>query len=130
MNFFKLATAVATLTGFAQTASAADLGPNLALNTDIAATYLVDAETTVATINPEFSYTGLKNLEMTAGTTLNLWENVGVKSDIGDELKHLPVLALGTTLTVTESFDVAASMTYDLEAGNRGDIKLVATFSF
>ena len=130
MNFFKLATAVATLTGFAQTASAADLGPNLALNTDIAATYLVDAETTVATINPEFSYTGLENLEMTVGTTLNLWENVGVKSDIGDELKHLPVLALGTTLTVTESFDVAASMTYDLEAGNRGDIKLVATFSF
>ena len=130
MNFFKLATAVATLTGFTQTAFAADLGPNLALNTDIAATYLVDAETTVATINPEFSYTGLKNLEMTAGTTLNLWENVGVKSDIGDELKHLPVLALGTTLTVTESFDVAASMTYDLEAGNRGDIKLVATFSF
>ena len=130
MNFLKLATVVATLTGFAQTASAADLGPNLALNTDIAATYLVDAETTVATINPEFSYTGLENLEMTVGTTLNLWENVGVKSDIGDELKHLPVLALGTTLTVTESFDVAASMTYDLEAGNRGDIKLVATFSF
>ena len=130
MNFFKLATAVATLTGFTQTAFAADLGPNLALNTDIAATYLVDAETTVATINPEFSYTGLENLEMTVGTTLNLWENVGVKSDIGDELKHLPVLALGTTLTVTESFDVAASMTYDLEAGNRGDINLVATFSF
>ena len=130
MNFFKLATAVATLTGFTQTAFAADLGPNLALNTDIAATYLVDAETTVATINPEFSYTGLENLEMTVGTTLNLWENVGVKSDIGDELKHLPVLALGTTLTVTESFDVAATMTYDLEAGNRGDIKLVATFSF
>jgi len=130
MNFFKLATAVATLTGFTQTAFAADLGPNLALNTDIAATYLVDAETTVATINPEFSYTGLENLEMTVGTTLNLWENVGVKSDIGDELEHLPVLALGTTLTVTESFDVAASMTYDLEAGNRGDIKLVATFSF
>ena len=130
MNFFKLATAVATLTGFAQTTSAADLGPNLALNTDVKATYLVDAETTVATINPEFSYTGLENLEMTVGTTLNLWENVGVKSDIGDELKHLPVLALGTTLTVTESFDVAASMTYDLEAGNRGDINLVATFSF
>ena len=130
MNFLKLATLMAFTTGFAHTVNGAELAPNLNINTDVKATYLVDAETTVATINPEFSYTGLENLEMTVGTTLNLWENVGVKSDIGDELEHLPVLALGTTLTVTESFDVAASMTYDLEAGNRGDINLVATFSF
>ena len=34
MNFFKLAIVVATLTGFAQITSAADLGSNLALNTE------------------------------------------------------------------------------------------------
>jgi len=130
MNFFKLATVVATLTGFAQTTSAADLGPNLALNTDVTSTYLIDAGTLVAAVNPEVSYTGLSNLEMTAGTTLNLWENVGTKSDITDEFNHLPVLAFGATYTLTPNFDVAASMNYDLETTKRGDVKLVATFSF
>tara|TARA_R110001592_G_scaffold25449_1_gene96554 strand:+ start:492 stop:884 length:393 start_codon:yes stop_codon:yes gene_type:complete len=130
MNFFKLATVVATLTGFAQITSAADLGSNLALNTDVKATYLVDAETTVATINPEFSYTGLTALELTAGTTLNLWENVGTTSDITDEWNHLPVLAFGATYTLAPNLDVEANMNYDLEATKRGDISLAATFSF
>ena len=130
MNFFKLATVVATLTGFAQTTSAADLGPNLALNTDVKATYLVDAETTVATINPEFSYTGLTALELTAGTTLNLWENVGTTSDITDELNHLPVLEFGAKYALNANFGVETGFNYDFEAKSRGDIKLVATFSF
>jgi len=130
MNFLKLATVVATLTGFAQTTSAADLGPNLALNTDVKATYLWDAQTTVATVNPELSYTGLGNLGLTAGTTLNLWENVGTKSDITDEWNHLPVLEFGTSYAVNSSLDLDGSFNYDLEAKSRGDIKLVATFSF
>ena len=130
MNFFKLVTVVATLTGFAQTTSAADLGPNLALNTDVKATYLVDAETTVATINPEFSYTGLTALELTAGTTLNLWENVGTTSDITDELNHLPVLEFGAKYALNANFGVETGFNYDFEAKSRGDIKLVATFSF
>jgi len=130
MNFLKLATVVATLTGFAQTTSAADLGPNLALNTDVKATYLWDAQTTVATVNPELSYTGLGNLGLTAGTTLNLWENVGTKSDITDEWNHLPVLEFGASYAVNSSLDLDGSFNYDLEAKSRGDIKLVATFSF
>jgi len=131
MNFLKLATVVATLTGFAQTTSAADLGPNLALNTDVKATYLWDAQTTVATINPEFSYTGLlKNLEMTAGTTLNIWENVGTKSYITDELKHLPVLEFGAKYAFNPKLGLETKVNYDLEAKKRNDISLIGTFSF
>mgnify|MGYP001180429788 FL=1 len=130
MNFLKLATVVATLTGFAQTTSAADLGPNLALNTDVKATYLWDAQTTVATVNPELSYTGLGNLGLTVGTTLNLWENVGTKSDITDEWNHLPVLEFGASYAVNSSLGLDGSFNYDLETKARGDIKLVATFSF
>ena len=130
MNFFKLATLVAFSAGFAYTVNAAEIAPNLNVNTDVKATYLVDAETTVATINPEFSYTGLTALELTAGTTLNLWENVGTTSDITDEFNHLPVLAFGATYTLTPKLDVAANMNYDLESTKRGDISLAATFSF
>ena len=130
MNFLKLATVVATLTGFAQTTSAADLGPNLALNTDVKATYLWDAQTTVATVNPELSYTGLGNLGLTVGTTLNLWENVGTKSYITDELKHLPVLEFGAKYAFNPKLDLETKVNYDLEAKKRNDISLIGTFSF
>ena len=134
MNFFKLATLVAFSAGFAHTVSGEELAPKLpsdfALNTEVKATYLVDASTTVATINPELSYTGLGSLKLTAGTTLNLWENVGTTSDITDELNHLPVLEFGVKYALNANFGVETGFNYDLEAKNRGDIKLVATFSF
>jgi hypothetical protein len=130
MNFFKLATLVAFSAGFAYTVNAAEIAPNLNVNTDVKATYLVDAETTVAIVNPELSYTGVSGLELTAGTTLNLWENVGTTSDITDELNHLPVLEFGVKYALNANFGVETGFNYDLEAKNRGDIKLVATFSF
>ena len=130
MNFFKLATLVAFSAGFAHTVNAAEIAPNLNVNTDVKATYLVDAETTVAIVNPELSYTGVSGLELTAGTTLNLWENVGTTSDITDEWNHLPVLAFGATYTLAPNLDIEANMNYDLEATKRGDISLAATFSF
>tara|TARA_B100000427_G_C15429550_1_gene560129 strand:- start:335 stop:727 length:393 start_codon:yes stop_codon:yes gene_type:complete len=130
MKLFKLATIVAFTAGFAHTIHAADLGGNFALNTDVKATYMVDAETTVATINPELSWSGIESLQLSAGTTLNIWENVGVNSDITDELEHLPVLELGAEYSIRSNFDIEASFNYDMEAKERGDIKLEATFSF
>ena len=130
MNFLKLATVVAFTTVFAHTVHGAELAPNLSLNTDVKTTYMVDAVTTVATVNPEFSYTGIGSLELTAGTTLNLWENVGTKSDITDEWNHLPVLELGATYSVLANFDIEAGFNYDLDTEDRSDITLVATFSF
>ena len=130
MNFFKLATLVAFTTGFAYTVNGAELAPNLNVNTDVKATYLVDAETTVAIVNPELSYTGVSGMELTAGTTLNLWENVGTTSNIMDEFKHLPVLEFGAKYALSSNLDLEALVNYDLEAKQRNDISLVATFSF
>ena len=70
------------------------------------------------------------SLELTAGTTLNLWENVGEESHIGDELDHLPVLEFGVTYSIRENLDIELGFDYDLEAEDRSDIKMVATFSF
>ena len=130
MNLLKLATIVAFTAGFAHTVHGAELAPNLSLNTDVKTTYMVDAETTVAIVNPELSYTGVSGMELTAGTTLNLWENVGTTSDITDEWNHLPVLAFGATYSMQENLDLEALVNYDLEAETRSDISLVATFSF
>ena len=40
------------------------------------------------------------------------------------------MLELGANYAVTEAWEFDASMNYDLEEGERSDIKLVATFSF
>jgi len=134
MNFFKLAALVAFSAGFAHTVSGEELAPKLpsdfALNTEVKATYLVDAKTTVATIKPELSYTGLGSMKLTAGTTLNLWENVGTTSNIMDEFKHLPVLEFGAKYAFNPKLDLETKVNYDLEAKKRNDISLIATFSF
>ena len=130
MNLYKLAAAVALTAGFAQTVHSAELGSNISLDTEVKTTYKVDAETTVATINPELSYNGFENFELEVGTTLNLWENVGTTSDITDELDHLPVLEFGATYNLSDNMDLELGWNYDLEAEKRSDISLSASFNF
>ena len=130
MNLYKLAAAVALTAGFAQTVHSAELGSNISLDTEVKTTYKVDAETTVATINPELSYNGFENFDLEVGTTLNLWENVGTTSDITDELNHLPVLEFGATYNLSDNMDLELGWNYDLEAEKRSDISLSASFNF
>ena len=114
----------------ATSATAADLGNGLALNTEIEATYNVDATTTVATINPEFAYSGVNALTLTAGTTLTAYDNTGTTFDLTDEFDHLPVLEFGAAYAVRDDLTVEALVDYDLETETRGDLTLVATFNF
>jgi len=130
MNLLKLAAVVALTAGFAQTVHSAELGNNISLDTEVKSTYMVDAGTNVATINPELSYTGFGNLELEVGTTLNLWENVGTASDITDEFDHLPVLEFGANYNLSDSIDLEMGWNYDLEAESRSDISISASFSF
>tara|TARA_B100000963_G_scaffold199139_1_gene173349 strand:- start:1881 stop:2267 length:387 start_codon:yes stop_codon:yes gene_type:complete len=105
------------------------ISSNWSLDTEVKATHMVDAETNVLTINPEITYAAMDALDLTVGTTFNLWEDVN-NTDITDEMDHMPVLELGATYALTEAWEFDASMNYDLEAGERSDIKLVASFSF
>ena len=114
----------------ATSATAADLGNGLALNTEIEATYNVDATTTVATINPEFAYSGVNALTLTAGTTLTAYDNTGTTFDLTDEFDHLPVLEFGAAYAVRDDLTVEALVNYDLEAKTRGDLTIVASFNF
>ena len=47
---------------------------------------MVDAETSVLTINPEFTYAAMPALDPTLGTTLNLWEDVN-NTDISRRIR-------------------------------------------
>ena len=118
-------------TFFASSVMAADITPDLALNTDVVTTYAWDADTTTVIVNPELAYTGLGyDTTFTVGTKLNVWDNTS-KIMLDDELDHLPVFDFGISWMAMNNLELEAMTSYDLEAGDRSeDIKFVATFSF
>ena len=118
-------------TFFASSVMAADITPDLALNTDVVTTHMWDAETTAVTLNPELAYTGLGyDTTFTVGTKLNVWDNTS-NIMIDDELNHLPVFDFGISWMAMDQLELEAVTSYDFEAEGRSeDIKFVATFSF
>ena len=118
-------------TFFASSVMAADITPNLALDTDVVTTHMWDAETTTVILNPELAYTGLGfDTTFTVGTKLNVWDNTS-KIMLDDELNHLPVFDFGISWKATDQLELEAVTSYDFEAEGRSeDIKFVATFSF
>ena len=118
-------------TFFASSVMAADITPDLALNTDVVTTHMWDAETTIVILNPELAYTGLGyDTTFTVGTKLNVWDNTS-NIMIDDELNHLPVFDFGISWMAMDQLELEAMTSYDLEAKGRSeDIKFVATFSF
>ena len=118
-------------TFFASSVMAADITPDLALNTDVVTTYAWDADTTTIIVNPELAYTGLGyDTTFTVGTKLNVWDNTS-KIMLDDELDHLPVFDFGISWKAMDQLELEAVTSYDFEAEGRSeDIKMVATFSF
>jgi hypothetical protein len=117
-------------TFFASSVMAADITPNLALDTDVVTTHKWDAETTTVTLNPELAYTGLGyDTTFTLGTKLNVWDNTS-NITIDDELDHLPVFDFGISMAPLDDLELELSTAYDFETDTRHDIKLTATFSF
>ena len=111
-----LALSSATL---ATTATAeTEIAPRLSLDTEVKMTHMVDAETNVLTINPEFTYAATSALDLSVGTTFNLWEDV-TDTNFTDELDHMPVLELEAEYALGDAWSLQGSMNYDLEAGER-----------
>lgn len=122
------------LTGLATTASAIDLPvTGLALNTDAKVEYKMDAETTAMTLAPELSYMPyfVDGVEVTTGTTLSVWDNNGGFT-LADEFDALPTLDMGVTYApaIVDGLELEVGTSYDLDAKERGEVTVSATFSF
>lgn len=129
---FLTATVIATT--FATSAAALDLPvPGLALNTDAKVEHKMDAETTAMTLAPELSYipSFIDGVELTSGTTLNVWDNDGGFT-LGDEFDALPEVTFGVSYipTMVDNLELNLDTTYDLDAKERGELSVSATFSF
>ena len=124
------ATVVATLIAGASAAET-QLGSGFSLETEVKAEHKVDADTSIITINPEltFDVAAVDGLELTTGTTLSVWDNTN-DFTMDDEFDHLPVLEFGGSYIVRDDFTIEAVTSYDLEAEERGEITLTATFAF
>jgi hypothetical protein len=124
------ATVVATL--FAGTVSAeTQLGSGFSLETEVKAERKVDADTSIITINPEltFDVATVDGLELTTGTKLSVWDNTN-DFTMDDEFDHLPVIDFGVEYALRDDLSIEAVTTYDLEAEERGEVTITATFAF
>ena len=118
----------------ATSATAMDLPvPGLALNTDVVASHKVDAEASALTIAPEleFAPAAAAGLSLTAGTVLNAWDNTNGFT-LTDEFDTMPTLDFGATyvLPTMSNVELELGTSYDLEAKERSEITLTATFGF
>ena len=127
MRTFVLAmvAAMATAPAMAETA----LGTTgLTLNTEAEAQYKVDAETTTIKLTPELGY-ALMGVDLTAATTLNVYDNAGGFT-LDDEFNHMPTIDFGASYMATDALELELGTSYDLEAKERSEITLTATFAF
>ena len=127
-----LSTVAVAATFFATTVSAeTQLGAGFSLETEVKAERKVDADTSIITINPEVTYSvgAVAGLELTTGTTLSVWDNTD-DFTMDDEFNHLPVLEFGGSYALRDDFTIEAVTSYDLEAEERGEITLTASFAF
>ena len=74
-NIFTAAVVATLFAGAAQAET--QLGNGFSLETEVKAERKVDADTSIVTISPEVTYNvgTVAGLELTAGTTLSVWDN-------------------------------------------------------
>jgi hypothetical protein len=126
MRTIVLATAVAMA---GTSAMAMDTGiPGLALNTEVVATYKVDAETSALVATPELEYS-YGSAAFTAGMELSVWDNAN-NFTLDNEFDVKPEILLGATFLVRDDLELEAATSYNFETEQRSEITLTATFNF
>ena len=115
---------------------AADLAPNLALNTEVKAFHKVDAETNHITIEPEIRWTSSGPLSIWAESPITMYETNHAS---GDDLALMniledgqyPILELGADYALSDSSKAYVETTYDFNGtNNRGEITVGVSFNF
>lgn len=123
----KILLATAALAAMSTTASAAELfGTGLYLDTEVVGEYAVDAENATLTVSPEVSYAA-GGFVILAGTDLAIYDGEFVADDT---FGQLPTVDFEVDYFLTPAAYVYVTTSYDLDAGDRGEVTLGASFSF
>ena len=121
--------ALATVATLATTSAWADALPTFSFGGDLDANYALDAERMTLDITPELTVTPAQGISLEAGTTLALYDDAFV---VSDTLDVLPTITFEATYSpmMMDKVEWYAKTSYNLEAEERGEIHVGATFSF
>jgi hypothetical protein len=116
----------AAIVAFASAASAFEIAPGLSAGADVATSYTVDAKDVTTTLTPILSY-NWDAISLSASTDLSVWNNGWAGHQMFDVK---PTIDFEAILAAQDDVELKAATTYDMEAGDRGEITLTATLSF
>ena len=106
--------------------NAADLGNGLSVGAELDTNWKYDAEALTMTLTPEVEYTRW-GMGFELSTDLDVYKNEDVV--IGDAFDAL-VLDFEVTRDVMSNVELYGKTSWDLDAAERGEISIGATFSF
>ena len=116
--------ATAAVFGLTSAATAAELGAGFSLNNTATAEYNIDAEAFTLKTEPTLAYDAYGLATLSVGSELMLFENEEFALDT------LPTLDFRADKEVYTGLTVYGEVSYDLEAEDRGDMTVGASFSF
>ena len=132
---FAFVAAMATTPAFA-----ADLPvPGLSLDTEIKAEHLLDAGSTTLTLNPEVNWQPMVDgpLTLSIGTTITAFDSTAGNSFSDDIIMFdtfstgsRPNIELGATWALREDTELYAETEWDVDDGERTEVKIGASFNF
>lgn len=124
-NVFIAAAAAAAITTSAHAEGM--IGP-LTFGGEVESSYNVDAEIFDVTLTPELAY-GMGAAEFTLSSDLTVW-NSNTEFNVTDHFDTLPTLDFGATYQIWDNMEAFGEVAYDLDAEERGDIKVGVSFNF
>ncbi len=86
-----------------------------------------DTNTDTIVLTPEMTWSGIEQLELTLSSKLSIYNNEFV---LDDTVEILPTLNFEAEYDLNDSLELFAKTSYDLEAEERGDLTIGATYSF
>ena len=123
----KTLTIAALVAALSSAASAAELGWGLTAGAKTVGEYNVDTEIMSLTVEPTIGYTIQPiELNLEASTLLNVYEDEFVDAT----WENLPTLDFRASKGLFDNVEVYGEVSYDLEASERGDVVIGASFSF
>ena len=106
------------------------IGSGLSLSNDITAKHKIDAEVTTADYTPEITWTR-GSMDIWGNTVISMYDSSATDSiTLFDWLDKSPTINMGADYDINSATEVYAKTSWDMDAGERGEIEIGMSFSF
>ena len=125
-----LLTAIAGLFFVGSAFAETSLGSGISLENEIVAKHLVDADETTMDFTPEVTWaTG--SVDLWVNTKIGIYDSSATDTVVlADWFDQLPTMNLGADYDINDATELYAKTSWDLDAGERGEVEIGMSFSF